>query len=51
MFFDTNVLVYAVSTDLRRDKADALIASGGVISAQVLNELTNVLRHKLKQDW
>jgi predicted nucleic acid-binding protein len=28
-----------------------LIASGETISAQVLNEFTNVLRKKQKQDW
>ena len=28
-----------------------MIAGGGVISAQVLNEFTNVLRKKQRQDW
>jgi predicted nucleic acid-binding protein len=50
-FFDSNVLIYAYSTDARRDRALTLIANGGVISAQVLNEFTNVLRNKQKQDW
>ena len=50
-FFDTNILVYAYSTDIRRQRALTTIASGGVISAQVLNEFTNVLRKKQKQDW
>lgn len=50
-FFDSNVLIYAYSTDVRRDRALAAIASGGVISAQVLNEFTNVLRKKQKLDW
>ena len=50
-FFDSNILIYAFSTDVRRDRALAAIAGGGVISAQVLNEVTNVLRKKQKQDW
>jgi predicted nucleic acid-binding protein len=50
-FFDSNVLIYAYSTDARRDRALAAIAGGGVISVQVLNEFTNVLRKKQKQDW
>ena len=50
-FLDTNVLVYATSNDSRRERAQALIAAGGTISVQVLNELVNVLRKKLKRDW
>jgi predicted nucleic acid-binding protein len=50
-FFDSNILIYAYSTDVRRERAVTAIADGGVISAQVLNEFTNVLRKKLKQDW
>jgi predicted nucleic acid-binding protein len=50
-FFDTNIVIYAYSNDTRRARALNLIAAGGVISAQVLNEFTNVLRKKQKQDW
>ena len=50
-FFDSNILIYAFSTDARRDRALATVADGGVISVQVLNEFTNVLRKKQKQDW
>jgi predicted nucleic acid-binding protein len=50
-FFDSNILIYAYSTDARRAEALAVVAEGGVISAQVLNEFTNVLRNKQKQDW
>ena len=50
-FFDSNILIYAYSTDVRRERAATKIADGGVISVQVLNEFTNVLRKKLKQDW
>ncbi|RXG86064.1 MULTISPECIES: PIN domain-containing protein [Bradyrhizobium] len=50
-FFDSNILIYAYSTDTKRQRALNTIAGGGVISAQVLNEFTNVLRKKQKQDW
>ena len=50
-FFDSSILIYAFSTDMRRKRALTAIAGGGVISAQVLNEFTNVLRKKQKQDW
>ena len=50
-FFDSNIHVYAHSTDVRRDRALATLADGGVINVQVLNEFTNVLRKKQNQDW
>jgi len=50
-FFDSNILIYAYSNDIRRQRALTTIADGGVISAQVLNEFTSVLRRKQKQDW
>jgi len=50
-FFDTDILIYAYSTDVRRDQALNTIAGGGVISTQVLNEFTNVLRKKQRQEW
>ncbi|MGY3547308.1 putative nucleic acid-binding protein [Bradyrhizobium sp. USDA 4472] len=50
-FFDSNILIYAYSTDARRQQALSTIAGGGVISAQVLNEFTNVPRKKQKLDW
>jgi predicted nucleic acid-binding protein len=51
-FFDTNILVYAFAADDPRSaRAEELIADGGVISVQVLNEFTNVTRRKLKWDW
>jgi predicted nucleic acid-binding protein len=51
LFVDTNILVYAVSDDPRRNRAKAVLAAGGTVSVQVLNEFANVLRKKLKQDW
>ncbi|ALO46389.1 PIN domain-containing protein [Pseudohongiella spirulinae] len=51
-FLDTNVLLYLHSADSRKaDTAEALIAAGGIVSVQVLNELTHVLRRKLLYSW
>lgn len=51
-FFDTNVLIYVVGQkDERTAKAEALVASGGVVSVQVLNELASVSRRKLGMSW
>ena len=47
-FFDTNVLLYLLSGDAAKaDRAEELLAAGGVISAQVLNEFAAVARRKL----
>ncbi|MER8863899.1 PIN domain-containing protein [Mesorhizobium sp. M0751] len=51
-FFDTNVLLYIASGDTAKaDRAEAVIAAGGAISVQVLNELTNVARRKMQMSW
>ncbi len=51
-FFDTNVLIYAFAAeDARSARAESLIAEGGVIGVQVLNEFTNVTRRKLRWQW
>ena len=51
-FFDTNVLLYAVrSADPRAERARHLLADGGIISVQALNEFTNVARRKLGRPW
>ena len=51
-FFDTNVLVYLASGDrAKADRAEALIGSGGAINVQVLNELANVARRKMRMSW
>lgn len=51
-FIDTNVLVYVASTDAQKAaRAEALISQGGTISVQVLNELTNVARRKMRLSW
>ena len=51
VFFDTNILVYAISSDPRREVAQQALARGGTVSVQVLNECANVLRRKLNQPW
>lgn len=51
-FFDTNVLVYVVGQkDERTAKAEALVANGGIVSVQVLNELASVSHRKLGMSW
>ena len=51
-FLDTNVLVYAIGQhDDRTPIAEGLLAAGGVISVQVLNELAAVAHRKLEMSW
>lgn len=51
-FFDTNILIYALSAeDPRASIAEQLLASGGAISVQVLNEFAAVARKKLNMSW
>lgn len=52
VFIDTNVLLYLLSQDDEKaDRAESLIRTGGVISVQVLNELTKVAHRKLGMSW
>jgi len=52
LFFDTNILIYAVSgADARAAIAQRLLAGGGHVSVQVLNEFAAVARRKLKKSW
>jgi predicted nucleic acid-binding protein len=47
-FFDTNVLLYLLSADaVKADRAESLLADGGTISVQVLNEFAAVALRKL----
>ena len=51
-FFDTNIFVYAVvQDDPRSQQAEDLIAEGGTVSVQVLNEFADVVRRKAKMPW
>jgi len=50
-FLDTNVILYLLSEDMTKaDRAEALLAQGGTVSVQVLNEAANVMTRKLKMD-
>lgn len=52
VFLDTNVLLYALSEDAAKaDRAEALLARGGVVGVQVLNEFASVARRKLGMSW
>ncbi len=47
VFLDTNVLLYLVSDETAKaDRAEALLADGGMISVQVLNEFASVASRK-----
>ena len=51
-FFDTNVLLYLLSEDTTKaDRAEELVANGGVISVQILNEFAAVASGKLGMSW
>ena len=50
-FLDSNILVYAFTTDQRAAVAQGLLEHGGIISVQGLNEFTNVARRKLGMTW
>ena len=51
-FFDTNILLYLASGNrAKAERAEEVVAEGGVISVQVLNEITNVARRKMQLSW
>ena len=50
-FLNTNLLVYALGTDAKSEIAREVILEGGVISVQVLNEFTSVMRRKFNLSW
>jgi predicted nucleic acid-binding protein len=51
-FFDTNVVLYLLSEDeTKANRVEALVAAGGTISVQVLNEFVSVIQRKLGCDW
>jgi predicted nucleic acid-binding protein len=52
VFFDTNILLYTIGQhDARTPTAEGLLARGGVMSVQVLNELASVAHRKLQMSW
>jgi predicted nucleic acid-binding protein len=50
-FLDTNVLLYAFTSDPRAEKAQELLAHGCSAGVQGLNEFANVARRKLGMTW
>ncbi|OFZ69633.1 MAG: pilus assembly protein [Betaproteobacteria bacterium RBG_16_58_11] len=51
-FFDTNIALYLLSADqAKADRAEELLAEGGIISVQVLNEFAAVASRKLGMSW
>ncbi|HTT82963.1 MAG TPA: PIN domain-containing protein [Rhizomicrobium sp.] len=50
-FFDSNVLVYLASGGAKAVQAEAVVAQGGTVSVQVLNEVANVARRKMRISW
>ena len=52
VFFDSNTLLYLASDDaLRATRTEELLRQGGVVSVQVLNEIANVARRKIRMTW
>jgi predicted nucleic acid-binding protein len=51
-FFDTNILVYALGPgNPHQARAEQLLAEGGLVSVQVLNELVSVMRRRFQTPW
>jgi predicted nucleic acid-binding protein len=51
-FFDTTILIYVLTKkDPRAAIAEELLATGGRVSVQVLNEFVAVSRRKLRKRW
>lgn len=50
-FVDTNILVYAFTTDRRATTAQDIVERGCTTSVQGLNEFANVARRKLGMTW
>jgi predicted nucleic acid-binding protein len=52
VFFDTNILIYAIMRgDPRQNQALDLLSIGGVVNVQVLNEFVSVVRRKVQMSW
>lgn len=51
-FFDTNVPLHLLSAEIEKaDRAEELLAAGGIVSVQVLNEIVAVATRKLSMPW
>ena len=52
VFHDTNVVLYLLSSDAAKaDRAEEVLAAGGRVSVQVLNEVAAVASRKLALAW
>ena len=52
VFFDSNVLIYLTDeTSGKSGRTEDLLADGGAISVQVMNEFANVARRKVGLSW
>jgi predicted nucleic acid-binding protein len=52
VFFDTSVMLYLLSSNSQKaDRVEALLAAGGAISVQVLNEFAAVAHRKKALAW
>jgi predicted nucleic acid-binding protein len=52
VFYDTNVILYLLSADAAKaDRAEEILAAGGHVSVQVLNEIAAVASRKLSLGW
>jgi predicted nucleic acid-binding protein len=52
VFFDSNVALYLLSADAAKaSRAEELLAGGGTVSVQVLNEVASVARRRLALSW
>lgn len=50
-FFDSNIILYLLDDGPKRDTAAELLADGGTISVQVLNEVLANCRRKASMSW
>jgi predicted nucleic acid-binding protein len=50
-FVDTNILVYAATSDHRSGVANRIISQPFMTSVQALNEFSVVARRKLRMEW
>jgi len=52
VFIDTNILIYLLDDDPKKaDQAESVVRRGGMVSVQVLNEMTNIMHRKIAMSW
>lgn len=52
VFFDTNILLYLLTNATRKaGRSEELLARGGIVSVQVLNEFSSAASKKFKLPW